>query len=90
MSSYKLKNNAILQDDCVLDRWYQNLKRKTSDFNNSLLNIPPKSMFKQKEDQERIELIEKKSHEIIEIYKEIFQKFNNSLTPEEKKRVYYL
>ena len=46
-------------------------------------------MFKQKEDREKIDLIEKKSAEIIVIYKKLLRKFIQSLTDEERKIIFF-
>lgn len=84
---YSLKENSMLIDGCILNRWFLSLKRHALDFNNPMHNIPPITMFKRKEDRNKLELIKQKSIEIFNIYKELFDKFNRSLSSEDRKEI---
>ncbi len=51
MNEYKLKNNSVLQDGCILNSWLYQLQKLSGEFANPLERYLPESMFKQEEDR---------------------------------------
>ncbi|KKN53346.1 hypothetical protein LCGC14_0603160 [marine sediment metagenome] len=85
---YILNGNKMLVDGCFLIDWYQSFKKKMTEFNNPLLNIPPEDMFKQEEDKDKLKLIRQKTEEIISIYKDLFETFKKSLSRKDIKNLW--
>ncbi|KKN53351.1 hypothetical protein LCGC14_0603210 [marine sediment metagenome] len=85
---YRLKENSMLVDECVLNAWYESLKKRAKVDFNILNNFPPESVFKQEEDKMKIKLVIQKTREIINIYVELFEKFKKSLSKEDWENLY--
>ena len=85
---YRLEGNDILMDECLLNDWYESLRRRARVTFNPISNFPPEYMFKHEEDKVRIKLVIQKTREIISIYEELFERFEKSLSKEDKENLY--
>jgi len=85
---YQLKGNDILKDSCNLNRWFQMFKERSRGFNNPLNNLLPTFPFRRVEDRDKLKLIEQKTKEIIDIYRNLFETFKKSLSKEDIKNLW--